>query len=660
MRYDIGADSLRFYSDPMEKSATIRARYLAYARFETTISHRVEGIMDLVFEGPDGIAIVPWITLDGVMLLEREVSPMVWPSWMRWLDADECDAIEARVEPWLLSRVVARFENGSSERFFSDAPELRDLVAFAREAGWVGAAPANDVLKSIAPHRYAWRFASQASALVCGPGAANGGALLERRAEKTTVVLATAEEVKNAQRWFGVDCFCASEAEQRRFDLYIGPRDARIAADSKVLLDGDTRGGELRVSVAQPLPLGIMVSFDLDDGPEVGAISVTAPALPGRRSTLNEAASIGGSAGRVALVVREDCMRAADADTDGVQCLARLLTSEGFSPDIVTPSHFKGDAYDLIHVFGYRYASAVLEQLEIAAARDVAIVVTPYADDPADEHRIQAHNVMSALAGSFDESLREEYMTALARRKLRAEENVAETNPAHVLRLFQLARVAFATSPREQDRLSADFGYRGGVARVPAYAERLGSGEDVTALTGTEDYILVRGPIDWRSNQYLIARAAARAGLPLVVSGHVADALAYLKMKEALGDLGIWLPAATLTPGQERGLTCRARVVADVSWSGMGLHRLATAAASRCALVASSSGYARDLWGDAVLTADPASAEAIEAALHSAWEQAAERGVALAGATAAVCDPFGALVATVAGYQAAATSPVRS
>jgi hypothetical protein len=659
MRYDIGADSLRFYADPSEKSATIRAQHLAYARFETTISHRVEGMMDLVFDGPDGIAIVPWITLDGVMLLEPEVSALVWPSWMRWLDPDECDAIEARVEPWLRSHIVARFENGFGERFFSGDEEFRELMLYAKDHGWLGAALSSDVLTSIAPHRYAWRFAAGSNALVCGPGAANGGALLARRTKAAAVVLGDAPEAEKACRWFGLECFLGTEPEPRRWDLYIGPRDGKVDAASKVVLDGEARDGELRVPVARPLPLGIMVSFDLDDAPEVGAMAVTSPPRPSRTSALNEAASIGGSSGRVALVVREDIVRAADADTDAVDSLARRLRAEGFNPEIVTPSHFDGRVYDLIHVFGFRYASAVLEQLEICAQREIPIAVTPYADDAADEHRLQAHNVMSAVSSSFDEGLREEYFTALSRRRLRADAAAPEGDPG-ASRLFQLARVAFVTSPREEQRLRTEFGYTGVAARVPAYAERLTDLADVAALTGGDDYILVRGPVDWRSNQYMIARAAARAGLPLVVTGAVADALAYLKVKEALGDLGIWLPASTLTPAQERGLVCCARVVADVSWSGMGLHRLATAAAVRCSLVASSNGYARDLWGDLVPLADPASVDSIATALQVAWQQAGERGGALAAVTAAQCDPFAALVATVAGYQAAAASPVRS
>jgi hypothetical protein len=659
MRYDGASESLRFDSGSSDKSAIMRASNLAYARFETTISHRVEGLLALIFESPEGMAIVPWIALDGVMLMEREVSPLVWPSWMRWLDPQECDAIEARVEPWLFSRVLARLENDSGDRFFEASQALRERVSYARGAGWIGAASSNDVLSSIAPHRYAWRFSRGANALVKGAGAANGGALLSRRASSTTIVLEDTDAVNNARVWFDRDCFTAKTPAQR-WDVYIGPRDPGVDAATRIYLGGDATADELRVPIAKPLPLGIMVSFDLDDAPEIGAISVSTRAQLGRSSTIVEPQSVGGSTGRVALVVREDARAGADADTDAAEMLQAGLTREGFSPSIVTPSHFDGSAYDLVHVFGYRYAGTIIEQLEVARSRGVPIILTPYADDARDESRTQSNNVMSALAGSFDETVRGEYLTALAHRKLISSDQVPDLDLVPVLRLFELAGAACVTSAREEERIRAAFAYSGAVARVPAYAQRIAESIDVSAFVGGDDYVLVRGPLDWRSNQYLIARAAASVGLPLVVCGTVADALCYLKTCEALGELGMWLPSAGLRAEQERALVSRARVVADVSWSGAGLHRLATAAATRCALVASTNGYARDVWGDAVAMADPASVESIAGALRLAWDQSTERGLALAGITAAVCDPFAALVATVGGYQAAAASLVRS
>ena len=658
MRVDIVADSLRPYADPSEKARIVRVEHLAYARFETTISHRVEGILDLVFESPEGTALVPWITLDGVMLMEREISPLIWPSWMRWLDPSQCDAIESRIEPWVRSRIVARLENGSGERFFDQSDALRERVAYARVAGWVCAAPSSDVLTSVAPHRYASRFASGAKALVCGAGAANGGALLTRRASSTTVVLSGDAEAQAARRWFGLDVFTAGDVARTGFDLYVGPRDPAVDARSCIELGGEMGAGALRVGIAQPLPLGIMVSFDLDDAPEVGAMWVTTPVTPGRTSSIVEPRSVGGSTGRVALVVREDFERAADADTDAVRVLSQGLEREGFAPRIVPPSHLEPADYDLIHVFGYRFAGAVVDRLDRAKALGIPIALTPYADDPEDRARTQSPNVLAALRSSFDETLRGDYLRALARGRLTSEETPPDDDLAAARRLFALAGVAFVTCAREEERIRSGFGFRGNVARATAYAHGLQGAADVAALVGTGDFVLVRGAVGGVGNQYLIARAAAACGLPLVVSGNVTDAGYYLQCAAALGDLGMWLPASWLSPEEEMGLVSRARVVADVGWSSQGLHRLATAGAAGCAIVASASGYAGDVWGNAVVTADPASLESMMSALRVAWDESAERGRALAGLTAAVCDPFATLVATVAGYQAVAGSPV--
>ena len=657
MRTDITFDAFRFDSNLEKNEPIVRADYLAYARFETTLSFTNQGVLDLVFERDGKIAVVPWIVLEGVMLLEHEESPFIWPSWMSWLDWDVCEGIEARVEPWLRSIVTARLENHAGERFFGASAEVRELIDYARSAGWLGATPAREVLRSIAPYRYAFRFAESARTLVRGPGAANGGAYLARRAGPLTAVLAHDDEVRYARKWFGTNIFTAMVPAGSAFDLYVGPEADAAHSQVRVIVDASSATSGVRIPIAEPLPPSIVVSYDLDDAPECGAFAVSVPATLGRLSAIVEPVFKGGSGGRIAMLVREDCMRGVDADTDAVTTLSAMLRSEGFEPEIVTPSHFDGRGFDLIHVFGLRQASAILTSLERSAAEGTPIAVTPYADDQRNERLLQASNV-TMVASSSDETLRGEYLNALVHRVLRTDGPQEGPDTVSERRLLELARVAFVTCPREEAYLRSAYGFAGNAALVPAIASAIRGSEDVSAYVGTGDFALLRGPVHPQSNTYLIARAAAMAGLPLVVCGQVVDALSYQQMCAALGDLGVWLPAHGLSPGQQAALVSRARVVAEIGWSGRGLHYLASAAASRCSIVASANGYAADVWGDALVVADPASVPGMAAALRLAWDEAVARGERLAAKTAAHCDPFAMLVATATGYQAAASMAV--
>ena len=121
-------------------------------------------------------------------------------------------------------------------------------------------------------------------------------------------------------------------------------------------------------------------------------------------------------------------------------------------------------------------------------------------------------------------------------------------------------------------------------------------------------------------------------------------------------DGACWLPENRLAPAELSALYRRARVFADASWSARGLYRLARAGASGAALVAPSSGYARDVWAGRAVLADPGSAESIASALRHAWERADALGPAVAAETARACDPLASLKETLAAYQAAATA----
>jgi hypothetical protein len=222
--------------------------------------------------------------------------------------------------------------------------------------------------------------------------------------------------------------------------------------------------------------------------------------------------------------------------------------------------------------------------------------------------------------------------------------------------LFARARAAIACGEDEERRLRGEFGFTGLTRIVPAVlGDEIEASTSIGELVGAEDFALLHAPIDPRCNQYHMARACAVLGYPLVLVGPVGNVEYYGEVLAALGHGGVLLPPATLCAADLAALYRRARVFADLSWSGNGLHRFARAAASGTALVGSSSGYARTIWPGLVQIVDPGSLDSISVGLRAAWERAPDLGPRTAARTAESCHPFDTLVATLAAYQAAAT-----
>jgi hypothetical protein len=215
------------------------------------------------------------------------------------------------------------------------------------------------------------------------------------------------------------------------------------------------------------------------------------------------------------------------------------------------------------------------------------------------------------------------------------------------------ASAVIASSPEEERRLHDEFGMREGrvvagvLAPEPAAA-------DIGALVGTDDFVFVHAPMEPRSNQFAIVRAAALLGYPLVLVGSVQDYAYYGEACAALGDLGIWLASDQVSPEELAGLYGRCRVFADVSWSSGGLHRLLRAGAAGAALVAPASGYARGVWPGLAQIVDSASPDNVREGLRDAWRRSLELGPATAARTIEVADPFKSLVSVLGAYQAAA------
>lgn len=633
----------------------VRAENLVAARFEPGYSVRVdnEGILDLVFNGEDRTIVLPFVGVQGSLLWFRERSALMWPSWLPTLRTEALFELEDLVEPWLRSLAIARCANDEAMRLFGENAAAHDLFGRAREAGFIGAASTEAVMRSLAPYVYALRFATDRTVAIADPGGANGAALLARVARRVDADFGPLTS-DLARAWFGTDVFGPLDSAAR-YDVAIG---TACALEADVTIDTGANGGGRVVEAVKPIPPPVMVSFDVEDGMPETRFSVTVPVLALRASGVADVPIVGGSAGRIGIVVRDDFIGADDADTDAAFALAQRLEEQGFTPAVVPANHLRPREYDLIHAIGWRCAPSVVAALGRAGSPAIPMVVTPYADDSADEAAWGEAIVRAALENAADDEMRGYYFNAVRDRNLEAP-NVAargasklQENP-DVRELLRRAGALVVSSDDEAARLRDAFGFNGPCHRAPVlFASDPGDGE-IGSLVGSADYVLVHALVEPRCNQFQLVRAAAGLGYSIVVTGRVREVHYYGEMMAALGLRACWLPASTLTDGELSALYRRARVFADASWSSNGLYRLARAAAAGAALVAPLSGYARSVWPGLAVLVDQASEESIAAGLKRAWEQAPELGPALAAQTARQCNPFDSLREILAAYQAA-------
>ncbi|HLX25676.1 MAG TPA: hypothetical protein VKR05_01680 [Candidatus Cybelea sp.] len=643
--------------DPERFHRIVSPENLAAARLDTGYSARIDnyGCLDLTFASDGEIVVVPYVILQGIMLFAREGSPFVWPSWLPPVRSDALRAIEAFVEPWLRSLAVARFVNGEIVKLFGKDERAHRLFEKARDYGFLGAAPTERVVELNAPYVYALRFAANKRVAISDRNGAGGAALLARVANVDANVK-DKERADAARHWFGLNIFDRTLTGE--YDVAVGTREGLPDARARIVLD-EPQAGERCVRVAHAIPLSVMVSFDVADGAQVRRFAASTPPVTFRPHGNEPAQIVGGSSGRIGLVVRDDHAGVDDADVDAAIALEGHLAAQGFSARVVGASHVRPADFDLLHVFGYRCANALGGAFTRAGGSSVPIVLTPYLDDPKREAEWGMAVAREALANAADEALRETYLTAIGNRRLSAPNSpglgaTAAVDPV-VRSLFASARAIVAGAQDEEARIREEFSYGGAIRFAPAVlADEIEPSDEIGSLAGLEEFVLVHGPLDARSNQYLVARACASLGYPLVLAGSVVNTEYYGDVLAALGTSGIWIPSDELSPREIAALYRRARVYVDASWTSAGLYRLVRAGAAGAALVAPASGSARMLWPGIAQIVDPASPTGIAEGIATAWKRAGELGPATARRTLESYRPFDMLVATLGAYQAAA------
>lgn len=636
----------------------IEARTLAVARFEpVSRQFQAAAALDLAFVSEGRVAVVPMVLIEASMAIEPEVSPLIWPqSVASTLDPLAADGVEALLLPWLYALVGGRQCNAEAIRRFGNAA---DCEAFeqAREHGFLGASPYRDVLRASAPYAYAMRFADGAHVQIADPGGATGAVLLSSLASSVIADLGDERRAAEARRWFGRDLF-APLAHREPGQVVVERGDPREAA---VRLDLRERAAGTAVDVVSPVPLDVTVSFDLEDGPSAGRFGLELLRQPEIRSPRGAAAPppVGGSAGRILIALRDDWERLDDADSDEALELARRLRAEGFEVDVRSALAGTDPArYDVVHAFSVLRPQEIGVLLAAAKRQGVPTVLTSVFADVSAQGVWGTGIVPVCYRLARDEARIDEYLGLLARRRLetpelnpRRQEPFAGYDDA-VRATLACADIVLAAGPHEEAELRERFGCTC-VTTVAPYLDAGTAVEPAAELAGWREFVLAHAPVDPRSNQLTLVRAAAAAGLPLVLAGPVTDA-EYLAFVREYADARTVLLTQPLSAGQLAWLYRRARVFADLSWFMSGLSRVARASICGCAVLTSANSPAARRWRPDLFEADPASHEGVAAALKRAWAAAEEPGrpgvERAAARIAADCDPLASLVATLAAY----------
>ncbi|MHB8462008.1 MAG: hypothetical protein ACYDA1_05130, partial [Vulcanimicrobiaceae bacterium] len=314
--------------DVVRRPELIHRAYLAAVRFEPTYSIRHAGCaLDLCFAHEDHIEIVVGVLAPFPMVLLPESTPLLWPKHIsETISNDILQVLEADVLLWLRAMTSGRRPIEERLRLYADGPMV-GLIETARRNGWLGAAPYREVTLGAAAGAYvAGRYAGKSIQISDYPMGATGAWMLAK--ENMVVADLGAPEVNAAaNQWFASTIFGA--LPEQPFEVALGLRERLRASECIVAEDG----GDVTLSLVEPMPVDGLLSFDPDEGPIARTFSVSAVVQPQLRTPISVPTpqALGGSAGRIAFLLRSDWRSDPDADVDSACLLAEWLRGEGLS-----------------------------------------------------------------------------------------------------------------------------------------------------------------------------------------------------------------------------------------------------------------------------------------------------------------------------------------
>jgi hypothetical protein len=631
----------------------VAAPFLVAARLQPSFYPWGEGWIDLVFSRDGEIALVPFVQIDAPMVYVREASPFIWPAWLP-IEPPAVAGLEAVLEPWLLAHTLLGSLDQEVVAFFTDDVQARATFDAAREARFLCAIGADELFTDLAPYVYAQRFAVGKRVGISSADGAFGASLLARVANSVHADLGDTQRNQLAQTWYGIGLYGA--IPHASFDVEISATASNGAAAS-IALESRTEGAT-EVTFTRPVFPLLACSFDLADAEPIRQFYVRAREPILRANRLTAAPVIGGSAGRIAIVIRDDGLVAPEADVDQARALAEALGEQGFDARLTVASAARAEGYDLIHLFGHRHVAQFEYILDEAKRLNVPVVATPLLDDFSHESLWGTAAIRTMLSGIRDEATQQTIERGLAARLVMTDAESQRGKPAYDERLLQKmfaqCRSAIFATQAEEAQARSRYGFSGSSRLVPSVPSRPVSPEPIGALCGADEYVLVHAAVEPRANQWIAARAVAAIGATCVLVGTVENSEYYQSVMEAAGDGLIWLPEDALSAGQLEALYAGARIYADLSWAGHGAARLVRAAAHGTVPAMTSSLGLAELWPELTGGADPGSLESAISVMRQAWMRAPAIGYQIAERTVQLCDPLRALQAVLGAYAEAA------
>jgi len=629
---------------------------LAAVRIEPVLRQRRPAFaLDFYLADDAGTTVIPMVLADPATIVDRDRDPLIFPYGTPGDDAF-AHALAQRILPHLEHLVLGGARVEEHVVAFADAPRFDA----ARAAGCFGAAPQRDALSRLAPYWYARRFARGRCVRIDAPDAVGGWALLRAVG---TVVVADARREPAALAWYG-DAPVANDA---RADVAIvaargdaGEAACVLRLDPASDDDAATRRAHL-VEVVDPLPLDVGIAFDPAEGPARRWFAVERAPEPAPRALPDLTyRAAGGSAGRIAVILgRSGALSHPSADTDEARALVAALAAEGFDALLAeSPDELAGA--DLVHLIGTRDGGRARSIVDAACRRGVPAAVHAHDEDAANGGWWGADVTRYCFEYGADEHDVGTYLALLAKRAVsvgaaRADVPFAPAEAAvdDAAAALRDASVVFAATDEEADAIRRRTGRRGAIVVVPPLASTAAF-QPVGRLAGADRFILLHAPIGPAGNALLVARCAALAELPLVVTGPVIDA-SYLERVREFGGPGLVVIAGEPAPGIAAGLRAAAGVLVDAGWVGDGGSRLAAAALAGTRL-ALADRRRFDAAGAAVRRFDPADAAALTRALGEAWDDALRAPAQPAPETVAALAPSSVARAIVRSYAAIATA----
>lgn len=596
----------------------VRDEHLVAARLEpVTRGREPTAFLDLHFSDGERSVTVPLVYVDLAQLDLREFDPLVFPHGVLGIVTDtHAREVVERVFPDLERRAM----NGgfwTEEVISYGAAPIFDA---ARGRGFFGAAPLVTALPRIAAAIYARRFAVDKHVVTFGPQALELAGFLGGIA--TTCKVLGDDPV--ARVYYGSFDSGAADAS---YDLAVGSGAPPEYAAVTVRTDGGAADG-VRVFVEAPLPADVMLTFSADDDAAVTAFSVVTTREPFARPVPDVEVPLpaGRSAGRIAVVVRPDALRAPDSDSAEALALAEILRHEGFTAEVLSDVEaVAAFAPDLVHLYGVRPGAAARRVAEWASTNLKPLVVHALHESP------QAGGYWGAMVTPYcfgysgDDRSVSMYLEMLARRAVEVDgvsAGVAFAPPivglADSERVLSMADIVLVNSARELAAVEP-FRPRRATFIVPPLPAVSVSGEAVGAWVGTDPFILVHAPIWPEANQLMLARAAADVGIGMVLAGAVADPMYAERLQEFAPEQVRLIGEPS--PGALATLYRTASVIADAAWTPRGHGRIMTAAALGAAVVCSQSRWLElpqtERW-----TVDPADIRSIARGIGEAWDGA--------------------------------------